>query len=66
MSKIWRVVTTIVLIVLLLAVVCVTVGFMTGAEFSRISQTFHSQYNISEYIEWAQVSYAEITSVLLG
>ena len=66
MSKIWRVVTTIVLIVLLLAVVCVTVGFMTGAEVSRISQTFHSQYNISEYIEWAQVSYAEITSVLLG
>lgn len=66
MSKVWRIVTTIVLIALLLAVVCVTVGFMTGADFSRIYQSLDSRYMISEYIEWAQVAYGEVASVMLG
>ena len=66
MSKVWRIITTIVMIGLLLAVVCVTVGFMTGADFSRIYQSLDSRYMLSEYIEWAQVAYSEIAGVMLG
>ena len=56
MSKAWRVVITIVLIAVLFATVCVGVGLLTGANFSRVYSVFNSRYNVeanySAYYNW--------------
>lgn len=56
MSKAWRVVITIVLIAVLFATVCVGVGLLTGANFSRVYSVFNSRYNVeanySVYYNW--------------
>ena len=56
MSKAWRVVITIVLIAVLFATVCVGVGLLTGANFSRVYSVFNSRYNVEEnysvYYNW--------------
>ena len=56
MSKAWRVVITIVLIAVLFATVCVGVGLLTGANFSRVYSVFNSRYNVeanySTYYNW--------------
>ena len=46
MSKAWRVVITIVLIAVLFATVCIGVGLLTGANFSRVYSIFNSRYNV--------------------
>ncbi len=45
MSKAWRVVITIVLIAVLFATVCIGVGLLTGANFTRVYSVFNSRYN---------------------
>jgi hypothetical protein len=56
MSKAWRVVITIVLIAVLFATVCVGVGLLTGANFSRVYSVFNSRYNVEAnynvYYNW--------------
>lgn len=66
MSKVWRIITTIVMICLLLAVVCFTVGIMTGADFSRIYQSINSRYMLTEYLDWARLAIGEIAGAFAG
>ena len=56
MSKAWRVVITIVLIAVLFATVCIGVGLLTGANFTRVYSVFNSRYNFeanyNAYYNW--------------
>ncbi len=55
MKKMWRVIIAIVLIMILLGIVGVAVGFLTGADTARIYQTAESNSLISlimRYYEW--------------
>ena len=55
MSKAWRVVITIVLIAVLFATVCVGVGLLTGANYSRVYSVISSRYNLEMYYNWLTV-----------
>ena len=55
MSRAWRVVITIVLIAVLFATVCIGVGLLTGADFSRVYSVFNNKYNVGMYYEWLTV-----------
>ncbi|MBQ6372289.1 MAG: hypothetical protein IJJ22_04120 [Oscillospiraceae bacterium] len=55
MSRVWRAVVTIVLIAILFATVCVGVGLLTGADFSRVYSVFNSKYNVEMYYNWLTV-----------
>jgi len=75
MKRMWRVITTIVLVVALIGILGVAVGFMTGADSSRILQTvgrneglinniiyFFSNFGL--YWDWAVESVTRIVSSL--
>ena len=49
MKRGWRVILTIVLIVAVLGVVFMGVGFITGADLSRIYSVFDDRYNLTLY-----------------
>lgn len=56
MAKMWRLITAIVLIVILIGVVAGAVGFMTGADSARIYQKALSNDTIAQtrnYTNWA-------------
>ena len=55
MSRACRVVITIVLIAVLFATVCIGVGLLTGADFSRVYSVFNNKYNVGMYYEWLTV-----------
>ncbi len=55
MSKAWRVVITIVLVAVLFATVCVGVGLLTGADFSRVYSVINNKYNVGMYYNWLTV-----------
>ena len=55
MSRAWRVIITIVLIAVIFATVCVGVGLLTGADFSRIYSVFDNRYNVEMYYEYVTV-----------
>ena len=55
MSRAWRVVITIVLIAVIFATVCVGVGLLTGADFSRIYSVFDNRYNVEMYYRYVTV-----------
>lgn len=55
MKKMWRVILTIVLIMILLGIVGIAVGFLTGADTARIYQTAENNSLVSlilRYYEW--------------
>jgi hypothetical protein len=52
MSRAWRVIITIVLIAVIFATVCVGVGLLTGADFSRIYSVFDNRYNVEMYYKY--------------
>lgn len=56
MRKMWRVIVSIVLILILIGIIAVTVGFLTGADSARIYQAAESNNLINlvvRYYEWA-------------
>ena len=55
MSRAWRVLITIVLIAVIFATVCVGVGLLTGADFSRIYSVFDNRYNVEMYYRYVTV-----------
>ena len=52
MKRGWRVILTIVLIVAVLGVVFMGVGFITGADLSRIYSVFDDRYNLTLYYNY--------------
>jgi hypothetical protein len=52
MSRAWRVIITIVLIAVIFATVCVGVGLLTGADFSRVYSVFDNRYNVEIYYKY--------------
>lgn len=66
MKKGWRVIIIIVLVAVLLGGVSLAVGFMTGAETTRIMDTLDARYNIHMWIDWFSQVYGEIALVFLS
>ena len=66
MKKGWRVIILIVLVAVLLGGVSLAVGFMTGAETTRIMDTLDARYNINMWIDWFSQVYGEIALVFLS
>lgn len=66
MKKGWRVIIIIVLVAVLLGGVSLAVGFMTGAETTRIMDTLDARYNINMWIDWISQVYGEIALVFLS
>lgn len=55
MKKMWRVILTIVLVLILIGIIAVAVGFLTGADTARIYQTAENNNMIRQilaYYEW--------------
>ena len=55
MKKMWRVIIAIVLIMILLGIVCVAVGCLTGADTARIYQTAEDNNLVNlvlRYYDW--------------
>lgn len=53
MKKGWRIILAIVLSAVLLGVVAVAVGFMTGADMTRIYSVLDARYHIDMYYQYA-------------
>ena len=66
MKKGWRVIIIIVLVAVLLGGVSLAVGFMTGAETTRIMDTLDARYNINMWVDWISQAYGEIALVFLS
>lgn len=66
MKKGWRVIIIIVLVALLLGGVSLAVGYMTGAETTRIMDTLDARYNINMWIDWFYQVYGEIALVFIS
>ena len=52
MKKMWRVIVSIVLILILIGIVAVAVGFLTGADTARITQTAQNDPLIRQALAW--------------
>lgn len=63
MKKGWRVIILIVLVAVLFGGVSMAVGYMTGAETTRIIDTLDARYNISIWLDWFSQAYDEIALV---
>lgn len=47
----WRIILTIVVVVILLGAICFGVGLLTGANPDRILQSLNSDYHLNSYID---------------
>lgn len=54
MSKGWRIIGSMVLVLVLLGAICIGVGLMTGGDLSDIYSALNVRYNLTEY--WTQYS----------
>ena len=52
MAKAWRIVMTVVLIVVLIGAVSVGVGLITGANMDRVFNVLDDSYNLTIYYEY--------------
>ena len=69
MQKKWRVVISIVLIMILIGIVGVAVGFLTGADTARIYQTAENNNLVNlvmRYYEWIVQVFNTYKAALLG
>ena len=66
MKKGWRVIILIVLVAVLLGAVSVAVGYMTGAETTRIMDTLDARYNINMWIDYFSLVYEQVTLVFVS
>jgi hypothetical protein len=71
MSKGWKIVSAIVLVLILLGAICIGVGFMTGGSLAEVYSKLDQEYKISlywdhrsEYVQWARDAYGEIVKGL--
>ena len=54
MSKGWRIIGSLVLVMVLLGAICIGVGFMTGGDIVEVYSNLNTRYNLSGY--WAAYS----------
>jgi hypothetical protein len=69
MQKMWRVVISIVLIMILIGIVGIAVGFLTGADTARIYQTAENNNMVNlimRYYEWIVQVFNTYKAALLG
>ena len=69
MQKMWRVVISIVLIMILIGIVGIAVGFLTGADTARIYQTAENNNMVNlimRYYEWIIQVFNTYKAALLG
>lgn len=66
MKKGWRVIILIVLVAVLLGAVSVAVGYMTGAETTRIMDTLDARYNINMWIDYFSLVYEQVALVFVS
>ncbi len=70
MSKGWRIIGAIVLVLVLLGAICIGVGFMTGGDVADIYSTLDLRYNLSgrweQYSQWAITSFNNIVEGVRG
>ena len=66
MKKGWRVIIIIVLVAVLLGGVSLAVGFMTGAETTRIMDTLDARYNINMWIDYFSLVYEQVALVFVS
>lgn len=59
MSKGWRIIGALVLILALLGAICIGVGFMTGGDIVEVYSSLNTRYNLSGY--WEQYSQWAVT-----
>ncbi len=65
MKKGWRLIIIVVLVAVLLGAVAVAVGFMTGAETSRIYSVLDSRYHIEMYYQYFMDVFAQLKTVFI-
>ncbi|HIR86252.1 MAG TPA: hypothetical protein IAC00_03840 [Candidatus Limivicinus faecipullorum] len=56
----WKIILLVVLIAILLGAVCMGVGMMTGADFTRIWSTLDDKYHVDMYYQY----FMEVWSLL--
>ena len=69
MLKMWRIVIAIVLIMILIGIVGIAVGFLTGADTARIYQTAENNNLVNlimRYYEWIVQVFNTYKAALLG
>jgi hypothetical protein len=70
MNKGWRVIGTIVLILVLLGAICIGVGFMTGGDIGDIYAPLNVRYNLighwEQYSNWALTTLKNIAVGVRG
>ena len=69
MQKMWRIVIAIVLIMILIGIVGIAVGFLTGADTARIYQTAENNNLVNlimRYYEWIVQVFNTYKAALLG
>ena len=69
MRKMWRVILSIVLILILIGIIAVAVGFLTGADSARIYQTAENNNMVNlimRYSEWFVEVFNTYKAALLG
>ena len=61
MTKGWKIIGGVVLVLILLGAICIGVGFMTGGDVAGIYSTINARPHITEY--WNQWSQWALTSL---
>ena len=64
MKKVWGVIIIVVLIAIMVGVVAVGVGLITGAEMGRIYSTLQDKYVIDMSIRWINTVIEAVNSVI--
>ena len=67
MSKGWKIVGTIVLVLVLFGAICIGVGFMTGGDLVDIYTTLNVRYNLIGYWDrWSQWFAESFNAIMQG
>lgn len=66
MKKGWRLIILVVLVAVLLGAVAVAVGFMTGAETTRIYSVLDARYNLQGWYHYFLDVYSQIQAVFFS
>ena len=70
MSKGWKIIGTVVLVLALLGAICIGVGFMTGGNAADILETLDVRFNLTgrweQYSQWAVVTFNNIVEGVRG
>lgn len=66
MAKVWKIVSTVAGIALLLGVLCVLVGIITGGDVSRVMSMFNARFNIAELLDNIELLIRSVMSIRLA